>query len=256
MLRLFIKDVARQAGAAALQRFGKDGVLYMKSESPSDVVTKADRMADEMICDRIKYAYPEHGIISEEGGKYNEGAEYVWVVDPIDGTLNFSRIVAMWGVMICLVHKGEVILSVMYLPATNDMYFAEAGLGAYRNGIRIQCSQHATLNNSYGCGAAKNSKRPGKFTQKLLDIVGDAEIQYGSFASMAVNACAVASGGRDWMVALTGSIWDFAPAYLMLKEAGCIVTDCKGDPWKFGQLEMVAANPKLHAELLKVTKDI
>ena len=75
-------------------------------------------------------------------------------------------------------------------------------------------------------------------------------------ASMAVNACYTACGRRDWMVALTGALHDFAPVYLILKESGCKVTDMKGGPWKFGQLEMVSANAFLHKQLLKLTNDV
>src|ERR1700690_2607989 len=95
----FIKKIAREAGAAVLKRFGKDGVHYMKSANRFDVVTKADLLSDRMIVSAIKKHYPEHGIISEESGNVNEGAEYVWVVDPIDGTLNFSSGVPLFGVM-------------------------------------------------------------------------------------------------------------------------------------------------------------
>ena len=79
---------------------------------------------------------------------------------------------------------------------------------------------------------------------------------YSSFGCMGVNACYVASGRRDWIVPLVGSIWDYAPAYLLLKESGCKVTDTSGKPWKFGVLEMVAANPAIHKQLLKLTKNI
>ena len=89
----------------------------------------------------------------------------------------------------------------------------------------------------------------------ILNAREGEDMVVGSFASCA-NQCYVAAGRRDWTVALTGQIWDFAPVYLLLKESGCRVTDTRGHPWKFGQLEMVAANPTLHKQLLKLTKGI
>src|SRR3989344_9501077 len=114
----FIQKLAKEAGVAVLKRFGKDGVHYMKSDHVWDVVTKADLLSERIIISAIRKKYPEHGIVSEERGVLKEGAEYLWIIDPIDGTLNFSLGVPLFGVMICLVHRGNVILSVINLPAT------------------------------------------------------------------------------------------------------------------------------------------
>ena len=252
----FIQDVVREAGDAVLKRFGKDGPHYMKSDHVWDVVTKADLRADKLITSRIQKAYPTHGIISEESGTTNEGAEYVWIVDPIDGTLNFSKGVPLYGVMICLVRKGDVILSAINLPSTGELFYAKKGGGAYLNGKRVHCSKTKKLLQTFGAGSARLEGRAGNFMKNLLKASKVHHIQYASFFSMAVNVCYIATGRRDWVVPLAGMIWDFAPAYLILKESGCKVTDTKGKPWKFGVLEMVAANPTLHKEILKLTKDI
>ena len=252
----FIQKIAKEAGAAVLKRFGKDGMYYMKSDHAWDVVTKADLLSEKIIISALKKKYPEHGIVSEERGALNEGAEYVWIIDPIDGTLNFSLGVPMFGVMICLVHRGDVILSAINLPATGELFFAKAGKGAYLNGKRIRCSRMKNFDNSFGCGSATMSGRTAKFVRQVLRAGRKHRIQLGSFGSMSSNACYVACGRRDWIVPLNGKVWDFAPAYLMLKESGCKVSDTKGRPWKFGTLEMVAANPRLHKKLLKLTKNI
>ena len=251
-----IQRAANQAGDAVLKRFGKDGVHYMKSEQMWDVVTKADLLSEKIIMSAIRKAYPDHGIIAEESGVINKGAEYVWVIDPIDGTLNYSRGVPLFGVMICLVHKGEMLLSAINLPAESQLFFARKGKGTYLNGKRVHCSDKKSLDQSFGAGSARLDGRPAAFIENLLRSVRKQNIQYASFFSMAVNACYVASGRRDWMVPLAGAVWDFAPAYLILKESGCKVTDTKGKPWKFGMPEMVAANPTLHKKLLTLTKNI
>lgn len=253
----FIQKVAKEAGDAVLKRFGKDGVHYIKSKRIWDVVTKADLLSEKIIVSRIQEKFPEHGIISEESGSKNEGSEYVWVIDPIDGTYNFSSGTPLFGVMICLVHKGDVILSVINIPATRELFFAKAGKGAYMNGKRIKCSSRMDIKSTFGSGSTSLSLRSKRFVKNLLAVnASDSNMLYGSFGSMANNSCYVAAGRRDWMVAVHGSIWDFAPAYLVLKEAGCKVTDTKGNPWKFGTLEMIAANPKIHTQLLKLTKNI
>lgn len=252
----FIQKIAKEAGDAVLKRFGKDGVHYTKSKRIWDVVTKADLLSEKLIVSRIKERFPNHSIISEESGSKNEGSEFVWVVDPIDGTLNFSSGTPLFGVMVCLVHKGEVILSSINIPATKELFFAKAGKGTYINGKRVTCSSRVDLKSTFGSGSTSLSPRSKRFFRNLLAVSGDGNTMYGSFGSMANNACYTAAGRRDWMVALNGSVWDFAPAYLILKEAGHKVTDTKGNQWKFGTLEMVAANPKLHKQLLKLTKNI
>ena len=252
----FIQDIVKKAGDAVLKRFGKDGVHYMKSEHLWDVVTKADLLSETIIIDAIRKAYPDHGIISEESGEIGESSEYIWIIDPIDGTLNFSRGVPLFGVMMCLVRKGEVLLSAINLPALGERFFAKKGGGAYLNGKRINCSKRKTLNQSFGAGSARLDGRPAAFLSTLLRAARREQIQYASFFSMAVNSAYVASGRRDWMAPLVGSIWDFAPAYLLLKESGCKVTDTNGKPWKFGVLELVAANPTLHNKLIALTKGV
>ena len=252
----FIKEITREAGDATLKRFGKDGVHYTKSERIWDVVTKADLLSEKILVSRIKKQYPRHGIISEESGSHNPGEEYVWVIDPIDGTLNFAFGTPLYGVMVCLVHDSEVILSAIHIPATGEFFFAKAGKGAYFNGKRIYCSSRKDVGRSFGTGSTSFSPRSTHFFGRLLKAGKGDQMMYGSFGSMADHACYTAAGRRDWMVALNGSIWDFAPVSLILKEAGCKITNMKGEPWKFGMLEMVAANPVLHRKLLVLTKDV
>lgn len=252
----FIQKIAKTAGAAVIKKFGKVGVHHMKSDHAWDCVTEADLLSDKIIVSAIRKKYPEHGIISEESGRVNDEAEYLWIIDPVDGTLNFVKEIPLFGVMIALVHNGEVILTVINLPATRELFFAKAGKGAFLNGKRIQCSQIRTLDNSFGTGSSNMGSRTAKFVRRIMDAGKVQRIQLGSFGSMAVNAAYVAAGRRDWMVPMMGQLHDFAPIALLLKEAGCKITDTKGNPWKFGQLEMVAANPVLHKQLLKLTKNV
>ena len=252
----FIQTIAKKAGTAVLKKFGKVGVKYMKSEALWDCVTEADLISDSLMVSAIKKKYPTHGIISEESGSYNPDAEYVWIIDPIDGTYNFAMHVPQFGIMVCLAHRGNVKLSAINLPATKEFFFAQAGKGSYLNGKRIRCSPTKRLHNTFGAGSSSIRTRTARFLLKLVQAAKAEDIQLGPMASMAVNACYTACGRRDWMVALPGALHDFAPVYLVLKEAGCKVTDMKGNPWRFGQLEMMAANPTLHKQLLKLTKNV
>jgi myo-inositol-1(or 4)-monophosphatase len=141
------------------------------------------------------------------------------------------------------------------MPATNEFFFARKGKGAYLNGKRIQCTKADSLSRSVGYGGSSLRERTRKFLRNLVTSKATKQTLIGSFACCA-NQCYVAAGRADWVVSLSGKVWDFAPVYLLLKEAGCTVTDTKGKPWTLDTLEIVAANPVLHKQLLKLTKDV
>ncbi|MBI3573469.1 hypothetical protein HY090_00270, partial [Candidatus Kaiserbacteria bacterium] len=200
----FIKKTLVRAGEAALKLFGKVGVHYMKSDNVWDCVTKADLLSEKIIISAIQKHYPDHGIIAEESGRMNAGAEYVWIIDPIDGTLNFSRGIPLFGVMMCLARRGKVILSAIYLPVLKEFFFAKAGKGAYLNGKRIHCSRKATLEQSFGTGSSSLRGRTVRFLRTLLAKCKKDRLQMASFGSICVNTAYVACGRRDWAVLLSG----------------------------------------------------
>lgn len=250
----FIQKIAKEAGAAVLKRFGKDGIHYMKSEGSWDGVTKADLLSEKIIISGIHRAYPDHGIISEESGVEKKHAEYRWIIDPIDGTSNFVNGIPFFGVLIALAHKKKVILSAVYLPATKELFFAKRGKGAYRNGKRIRCSNKKDWKSSLGCVPAILDDRTVVFFKGFMDQAKGKGLVINNFGS--ANGVYVALGRRDWCVSIGAHLWDYAPGFLILKEAGCTVTDLKGKPWQMGDRELMAANPRLHKQLLKLTKGI
>ncbi len=251
----FIQDLAKKAGDTVLKRFGKDGVHYLKSDHRKDVVTKADLLSNKIVLTAIRYAYPEHGIISEETGHERADAQYVWIIDPIDGTLNFSLGIPCFGVMLCLTRNREVILSVIYLPALKEFYFAKKGKGAYLNGKRIHCSSHG-FDQTYGTGSGNLYGRNEKLYRSLLKAGKTTSLHQHSFGAMCVNACYVASGRKDWMWTYSGQLHDFAPPSLILEESGCVVTNTRGEPWSFKDMNMIAGNPAVHKALVKLARNV
>ncbi len=252
----FIKKIAKEAGDIAWSRFGKDGAFYMKSEYAYDVVTKADLAVDTFVVSKIKKAFPSHGICAEESGKVNAGAEYVWYVDPIDGTKNFSKGIPLFGTMIALAHKKHVILSAVYIPMNRELFFAQARRGAFLNNRRIHCSAKRDFMKSEGFAQMQFMSRNIAFTHNLLMLKNIEHLAVATYNCMAVNGCYVAAGRKDWTVAPYGAVHDYAAVSLILKEAGCKVTTLAGAPWTLDNLEMVAANPILHKKLMKLTKNV
>lgn len=254
-LEHFIQTTTKKAGRVVIKQFRKTGVKYMKSDALWDCVTQADLDADRIIVSAIKKNYPSHGIISEESGEHYPDSEYVWIIDPIDGTRNFATHIPLFGTMVALAHKSRVIMSAIDMPATKEFFFARVGKGAFLNGKRIYCTKTDSLSRSAGYGGSSLRDRQRTFLDKLVRSRQTGQTMLGSFACCA-NQCYVAAGRADWVVSLSGKVWDFAPVSLLLKEAGCTVTDTSGKPWSLDMLEIVAANATLHRELLKITKGL
>ena len=123
----FIQQITKKAGDLTKKYYGKIGVAYTK-QNKGDVVTKADLLSNNLIVNAIKKNYPTHGIISEELKAENANAEYVWVIDPLDGTRNYSTKTPMYGVIVALAHKKKVIMGAINIPILDEMYFAREGI--------------------------------------------------------------------------------------------------------------------------------
>ena len=252
----FIQRIAKKAGDAVLEKFGKFGVHYLKSEHRGDAVTKADLIADKIITSAIKKTYPSHGIISEESGRTREDAEYVWITDPIDGTFNFATSVPLFGVMVALARKGIVELSAIYLPTTKEFFFAKRGKGSFLNGKKIHCSRVTDFTVSAGIGPTWLRPRAIKFMSRLLKHSENMNVMFNGYGSIAVDATYMAAGRRDWFVGFGAHVHDYAPISLLMKESGCRISNAKGRPWTILDTEIVAANPTMHKQLLKLTKNV
>ncbi len=250
-METFIKQITQKAGDAILKKFGKIGVKYTK-ENATDVVTEADLISNKIIIDAIKKKYPTHGIISEETGEYQRDAEYCWIIDPLDGTRNFSTKTPMFGVMIGLARNGEMELATIYNPCTNELLFAKKGKGAFLSGKKIHCSEHKTWKDSWGLATVSISEKNLPHMQKLLNYSKKEKFWMNALGSSAISTIYQADGRRDWRISADGGVWDYASPALILKEAGCVVTNLKGEPWTIQDQGFLVANKYLHPTLLKI----
>lgn len=249
----FIKEIAVKAGKAIAGKFGKIGVKYIKT-SPTDVVTEADLTANKIITNAIKQKFPTHGIVSEEEPEFNTGSDYIWYIDPLDGTLNFSTGTPMFGTLIALSYKGKVELAVDYDPILKNLFFAKRGQGAFWNYKPIHCSKQKNIIHSLGCAGSKLAKNRIILMTAFLQAAKKQTFWLSMFGSIATTASFVASGRRDWYCGGDGYVWDYAAPSLILQEAGCKVTNYAGKPWQITDRQIVAANPTLHKKLMKIIK--
>lgn len=246
----FIKSITKEAGDLTLEYFGN--VTTTSKANPGDVLTEADLASNKLITDAIHETYPDHGIISEETPDENTDAEYVWIIDPLDGTRNFASQTPLFGTIVGLARNREVIMGTVYIPFTKELFFAEKGKGAYLNDEPIQCSQKETLEYSFGVSSV-NFKGPTLKVVRGIIAQGEKEkFWVSALGANAVSSAFTACGRRDWRVSTLGGVWDYAGPSIILKESGCKVTGLDGNDWTLDSKGLIAANPTLHSAVVSM----
>ena len=226
----------------------------ISSKGAVDIVTQVDHAAEKIIIQTILKNFPDHGILAEESGAQNEH-EYKWVIDPLDGTINFAHSMPMSTVSIALEHNGKIILGGVLDPFRKELFLGRKGRGATLNGKRIHVSSIDTLNRSLLCTGFPYDQRENsdyylKFFKNFL-IESQAVRRYGSAA---MDLCNLACGRFDGFWELKLNPWDTAAASLIVAEAGGTVTDFSGNPYSIYKKEILASNGKLHRGMLAILK--
>jgi len=247
-------ETAMEAGAILLSEFDRPAKISYKGEV--DLVTQADRRSEEAIVTRLRRYFPNHAIVAEEGGGQEGDASYRWVVDPLDGTTNFAHGYPCFAVSIGLEEAGELLTGVIYRPITKELYTASRGEGAYLNGKRIQVSGIERLSTSLlatGFPSTKRARNPNihyywNFTLRSHGVRRD--------GSAALDLASVACGRFDGFWEFGLHAWDTAAGVLLVREAGGVVTNFAGEPYRPGDYETLASNGRIHAELRQVGAEI
>jgi len=254
-IEIFLKHIIKEAGNITLGYFGTKLEITTKT-SKSDVLTQADIATNDYIVSAIKKQFPDHGIISEEMDDYQTDAEYVWIIDPIDGTFNFSTSVPIYAVLIALAKNGELILAATYLPKFDELLFAKKESGTFLNGVQVFVTQENELNHSSATasGRIKPEYAGYAYFTHYLAKFNTLTLTLNSFSCLGYDHFLVATGRRDWTFHKGASLWDYAAGALLLQEAGAKVTNLKGEPWSISDREILAANPVLHSILLEHMK--
>lgn len=241
-------EAARAAGKILLELFKKGAEFSMKNKY--DILSEADLASEKIIIDKIKESFPEHSIFSEEAGKEMTDSDYLWIIDPVDGTINFSRGMEEFCVSIALSHKGEIILGVIYQPVTDKLYVAERGKGAFLNGDKIAVSPETELINTIAAtdNSGKIDARLQAF-QTLVTVCKEVR-NIRICGSAAINFVRLAEGKMDFYYKPRFNYWDFAAGMIILEEAGGRATDYEGNPCNADSKTIVASNSILHNEVL------
>ena len=246
-------EAAREAGQFLKESVGKVRTIEIKEGEERNMVSEIDRGSEERIIRIIRRHYPTHGILGEESGSSTPGADYKWVIDPLDGTTNFLHGLPVFSVTIGIEYRGEIIAGVVYDPNQDILYTAEKGSGAYMNGERMHVSKTEKLINSllmtgFPYDVARN---PGHTVEHFVSFLMEAGA-VRRFGSAAIDLCYVAAGKLDGFWEVNLNPWDMAAGVLMVKEAGGTLSDFEGSPLSIYDKKVVASNGVIHSAMLGV----
>ncbi len=249
-----IINISKEAGRIIRDGFKTKLTLEYKSNS-SDFVTNIDKAAEKVIVDFIKKEYPTHNILAEESGSESKGSEYTWVIDPLDGTMNFAHGLPIFSVSIGVLKKDEIIAGVIYDVMNNVIFSSEQGSGAFQNGQKIMVSENPELSKSLlVTGFPYNIKdNPDfaieRFNKFLINSRGVRRL-----GSAAIDMCYVANGAFDGFWEVNLQPWDVCAGMLLIKEAGGEISNFTNDKIDIYAKQLLATNGKVHDKMLEILK--
>ena len=243
---------AIEKGADELQRFFNGTFKISNKEGINNLVTEADHAAEKAIISVIQKNFPEHFILSEEVGEMRTGSDHKWIIDPIDGTVNFANGIPLCCVSIGIEQNGTMIMGAVYNPFMKELFFAERGKGAVLNNKAIHVSDKSEVIKSclvtgFPYTYLDEPNGPLQVFEKLIRQ----GIPVRRLGSAAIDLCWVAAGRFDGFYEHKLAAWDSAAGFLLVEEAGGKVTDFQGKYYSPYQPHLLATNGLIHDELLE-----
>jgi len=251
------RDAARNAGRIILRAMDRLDTLEVETKGPNNYVTRIDRQAEELIIRSLHDAYPQHGILGEETGLQAAapGVDYLWIIDPLDGTTNFVRGLPHFSVSIACRHQGRVEHAVVLDPVRGEEFTASHGEGAHLNNRRLRIANRAMTDTMLiACGFpyhGRNIRRVERYLNCLRELASiSGGVRRGG--SAALDIAYVAAGRLDgfWEAGLKP--WDVAAASLLVKEAGGLVSDFQGQSGYLESGDLICGSPACFRNLREV----
>lgn len=247
----FALDVCRRAGEVALNHFDRN--IAVEEKSDGTPVTAADKQCERLIRESIADKFPEDAILGEEEG--GDDAPLLkgrrWIIDPIDGTYNYARAVPIFSTLLALEKEGEIVLGVVYNPAANEIFWAEKGAGAYRNGKRIKVSEISEITNAqFNFGALSRIQAMGLW-DSFAELVKKTVRQrgFGDYLGFAH----VFEGKAEAHLEVGVKVWDLAPMKIIVEEAGGQFSDLSGGTSVY-RGSCLISNGLVHSQFLGILK--
>jgi len=254
MLNVAIK--AARAAGAIINRAALDiESVRISQKQVNDFVTEVDHASEQAVIETLLTAYPGHGILAEESGNQHgaRDSEFVWIIDPLDGTTNFIHGFPVYCVSIALAVRGKIEQAVVYDPTRNDLFTATKGRGAYMNERRIRVSKRTRLQESLV--STGFPFRPGDNLQQYLQVMGEVMQRTAGLrrpGAAALDLAYVAAGFTEGFFETGLSPWDVAAGSLLVTEAGGLVGNFTGEADFLEQRECLAANPRIYGQLVSL----
>lgn len=246
-------EIAKEAGEFQVEKLHKTRTIEYKGKF--NIVTEVDKECEKRIVSFLKDRFPSHDILAEEGGGKRSHSEWLWIVDPLDGTVNYSHAYPLFSVSIALMHQGKVVVGVVYEPNRNELFAAEKGGGAVCNDKPIRVSKNKDV---YSSMIATG------FAYNVADVDRNNVAYFNAFIKKchairrdgvaSVDLCYVACGRYDGFWELDLRPWDIAAGSLILEEAGGKVTMFNGSPLDIFGNEILASNGIIHDEMRSILK--
>jgi len=243
---------AIHAGAAEFLRFFNGSFTISHKEGVNNLVTEADHASDAAIQAVIRKNFPEHSILSEETAEKVSSTEFKWIIDPIDGTVNFANGIPICCISVALEQNGTVIMGAVYNPVLREFFFAQRGLGATLNDQPIHVSAASrVLTSCLVTGFPYTYINQPNGPLEVFGRLIREGVPVRRLGSAAIDLCWVAAGRFDGFYEHQLNAWDSAAGFLVVEEAGGRVTNLSGKPYSLYQPGIVATNGRIHDELLE-----
>ena len=248
-----------KASKILIRDFGEIEKLQVSLKGPGDFVTASDKKVEKILIEELQKARPDYSILSEEIGKIdNKDKEFRWIIDPIDGTLNFLHGIPHFGISIALEKQGEIICGLVFDPIKNELFTAEKGNGSYLNNQRMRVSGRTKLKESivFTGGPRSTSKDRDKMFKEYEKISNAVMAPVRKLGSAALDMSYVAAGRCDAFWHRNLNYWDFAAGIVLISEAGGFVSDFYGDKNYLKNKTLLATNSKINKEMIKILKEL
>jgi myo-inositol-1(or 4)-monophosphatase len=253
----FAIQLAQDAGRVLADKFGR--ALQVSNKGDIDLVTEADVASERLIVERIRSYHPRHAILTEESGDVAEaggsGAEFKWIIDPLDGTTNYAHGYPVFCVSVALEQEGKVVVGVVYDPTRDELFAAERGGGATLNGRRVRVSETDELNRALICtGFPYDVRERDDFGRHFRNFIMRAQSVRRDGAA-ALDLAYVAAGRFEGFYEEGLRPWDVAAGVLLVEEAGGRVTHYDGSPFRVYAPPIAASNGLVHDDMLRVLQE-
>ena len=215
-------QLAREASKHILQNIDRLDRIKVQQKAADDYVTSVDKSIEQLIIMKIQELYPEHDILTEESGKHGSNGEYLWVIDPIDGTSNFISNIPIFAISIALLHNNEPVIGVIYQPMTDELFSACQGQGAKLNNTRIRSSDSNHITHLL-LSLPKGSRVPDDLPSKVLKPLKTEYPRIRALGSAALSLAYQAAGRSQMFYGRNLKLWDIAAGLIIAKEAGSVV---------------------------------